>query len=230
LGLHPLLTGRFPAPTVGGRHPQPVVAPDRNVRDLKACCSISARLGLPGFVTDGGTPRYPDGYPDYIINHERGPGIGSLAGYRGARGQDYGRGAPNPRQLESYVANGCFHEHELAPEQRYYKHANKAYLDWAKEMGFIGEAAPITFQLYLELLQKFRYRRGGTKRRPPAIASGSPNSSIRSRSGTRRSITTRARANNFRFRPSRKGRCTCTTRGDRTMPGCGRSRRRTAST
>jgi len=136
---------------------QPVVVPDRNVRDFQSVLlDLGARLGLPGFVTDGGTPRYPGGYPDYIVNHERGPGIGSLAGFRGAGGQDYGRGAPNPKQLESYIANGCFHEHELAPEQRYYKHANKAYLDWAKEMGFIGDAAPITFQLYLEPLQKFR--------------------------------------------------------------------------
>ena len=61
-----------------------------------------------------------------------------------------------PKQLDAYIADGCFHEHHLAPEQRYYKHANKAYLDWAKDVGFIGAAAPVTFQLYLEPLQKFR--------------------------------------------------------------------------
>jgi anaerobic selenocysteine-containing dehydrogenase len=117
---------------------------------------IAARLKLPGFVTETGEPRFPNGYPDYIVMHERAPGVGSLAGFRGEDGQSYGRGAPNPKQLEAYIANGCFHEHHLAPEQRYYKHANKAYLEWAKEVGFIGSAAPIVFQLYLEPLQKFR--------------------------------------------------------------------------
>ena len=136
---------------------QPVVAPDRDVRPSRPCCSISARgSGCRASSPTTGAPRYPGGYPDYIVNHERSPGIGSLAGFRGADGKSYGSGAPNPKQLDAYIAGGCFHEHHLAPEQRYYKHANKAYLDWAKDVGFIGAAAPITFQLYLEPLQKFR--------------------------------------------------------------------------
>ena len=136
---------------------RPVVEPDRDVRPFQTVLlDLGARLGLPGFVTDTGSPRYPGGYADYIVNHERSPGIGSLAGFRGADGKSYGRGAPNPKQLEAYIADGCFHEHHLAPEQRYYKHANKAYLDWAKDVGFIGAATPIIFQLYLEPLQKFR--------------------------------------------------------------------------
>src|SRR5262245_46974347 len=136
---------------------QPVVAPDRDVRPFQSVLlDLGARLKLPGFVTDDGAPRYPGGYPDYIVNHQRGPGIGSLAGYRGADGSAYGRGPPNPKQLDAYVAEGCFHEHELAQGQRYYKHANKAYLDWAAAAGFIAEPAPVTFQLYLEPLQKFR--------------------------------------------------------------------------
>jgi anaerobic selenocysteine-containing dehydrogenase len=44
----------------------------------------------------------------------------------------------------------------LAPEQRYFKHANKAYLDWAADTGFIGAPDPVVFQLYLEPLQTFR--------------------------------------------------------------------------
>ena len=136
---------------------QPVVRPDRDVRPFQSVLiDIATRLKLPGFVTGNGEPCFPAGYPDYIVLHERMPGIGSLAGFRGADGEAYGRGAPNPKQLEAYVENGCFHEHHLAPEQRYYKHANKAYLDWAKEVGFIGAAAPVVFQLYLEPLQKFR--------------------------------------------------------------------------
>ncbi|MFZ4806448.1 MAG: molybdopterin oxidoreductase family protein [Hyphomicrobiaceae bacterium] len=136
---------------------QPVVEPDRNVRPFQSVLlDIGARLGLPGFVDGAGQPKFPGGYADYIVNHERGPGIGPLAGYRGADGRAFGKGAPNPKQLESYVANGCFYQHHLAPEQRFYKHANRAYLDWAKETGLIGAADPIVFQLYLEPLQRFR--------------------------------------------------------------------------
>jgi anaerobic selenocysteine-containing dehydrogenase len=136
---------------------QPVVQPDRDVRGFQSVLiDIGARLELPGFVTDDGKPRYPGGYADYIVNHERMPGIGSLAGHRGVDGKSYGRGAPNPKQLDAYIENGCFHHHHLTPEQSYYKHANQAYLDWAKQVGFIGDAKPVVFQLYLESLQKFR--------------------------------------------------------------------------
>jgi hypothetical protein len=43
------------------------------------------------------TPKYPGGYADYIVNHERGPGIGPLAGFRGEDGErGQGRGQPEP--------------------------------------------------------------------------------------------------------------------------------------
>ncbi len=151
---------------------QPVVEPDRDVRGFQSVLlDLGARLKLPGFVKDDGSPRYPGGYADYIVNHERMPGIGSLAGFRGADGSAYGRGAPNPNQLQSYIDGGCFHHHELTPEQLYYKHANTAYLEWAKQVGFIGEAKPIVFQLYLEALQTFRLAaRGHGDIVPPANA------------------------------------------------------------
>ena len=136
---------------------QPVVEPDRNVRPFQtALLELGARLGLPGFVDDEGNAKYPGGYADYIVNHERAPGVGPLAGYRGEDGQLYGKGAPNPKQLEQYIENGCFYAHELEPDQRYFKHANKGYLEWATAAGFIGAPNPVTFQLYLEPLQTFR--------------------------------------------------------------------------
>jgi anaerobic selenocysteine-containing dehydrogenase len=80
----------------------------------------------------------------------------------------YGRGTPNPNQLAAYIANGCFHQQPLAPEQSYYRHANRAYLTWAKDAGFIAAAAPVVFQLYLEPLQKFRLAgRGHGAVQPP---------------------------------------------------------------
>ncbi|MBL26905.1 MAG: formate dehydrogenase [Rhodospirillaceae bacterium] len=135
---------------------QPIVKPSRDVRPFQdVLLDLGARLGLPGLVKDDGSPRYPGGYPDYLVNHERKPGVGSLAGWRG-NGDEHGRGAPNPGQLDAYVANKCFWQDELPADQLYYKHANRGYLDYAKRMGFIDDAAPIVIQLYSEPLQKFR--------------------------------------------------------------------------
>ena len=148
----------------------PVVEPDRDVRGFQeVLIDLGGRLKLPGFTNADGTPRYPGGYADYIVNHERTPGVGPLAGWRGENGESYGVGKPNPKQLEKYIENGAFYAHHLAPDQRYYKHANKAYLEWAKSVGFAGNTDPIVFQLYSETLQKFRLAaRGHGKVVPPA--------------------------------------------------------------
>jgi len=136
---------------------QPVVAPDRDVRPFQdALLELGARLKLPGMTNEDGSAKFPGGYPDYLARHERRPGVGSLAGFRGADGTAKGRGAPNPDQLAAYVANGCFWRDEIAPEARYFKHANRAYLDYAVAMGFIDKAEPVVLQLYSEPLQKFR--------------------------------------------------------------------------
>ena len=148
---------------------QPVVAPDRDVRPFQdVLLEIGARLGLPGLVREDGTARYPGGYPDFLANHEYRPGVGSLAGWRGPDGEAHGTGAPNPRQLDRYVANGCFWRDELAPAQRYFKHCNRDYLAYAKRMGFIGADDPIVLQLYCEPLQRFRLAaRGHGAVQPP---------------------------------------------------------------
>jgi len=136
------------------RHP--VLAPDRDVRPFQSVLiELGGRLGLPGFVNDDGTAKYKD-YADYIVHHERTPGIGPLAGWRGESGETSGRGAPNSNQMECYIANGGFWHHELAPDQRYYKMANRSYLDFAVHMGFVEKPDPIVFQLYSEPLQRFR--------------------------------------------------------------------------
>ena len=89
---------------------QPVVAPDRDVRPFQdVLLDLGARLNLPGFVDRNRRRRnFQAAMPDYIVNHERGAGIGSLAGFRGRDGNSYGRGAPNPKQLESYIAKAAF--------------------------------------------------------------------------------------------------------------------------
>ena len=136
---------------------QPVVTPTRDVRPFQdVLIALGARLALPAFVDEDGAPRFPGGYADYLVNHLRAPGIGSLAGYRGADGSLEGKGDVNPRQLEQYVENQCFWRHELAPEERYFKHANQAYLRKAVDFGLIGAPNQIVLQLYVEAMQKFR--------------------------------------------------------------------------
>jgi anaerobic selenocysteine-containing dehydrogenase len=117
------------------RHP--LLAPDavdagRDVRGFQSVLlDIGARLKLPGMVDDSGAPLYRD-YADYIVRHERAPGVGLLAGWRGDGAID-GKGRANPDQM-----------------------ANRDYLAWATGMGFLGAPAPITLQLYSETLQQFR--------------------------------------------------------------------------
>jgi anaerobic selenocysteine-containing dehydrogenase len=136
------------------RHP--IVEPDRDVRPFQAVLiELGARLGLPGFVNDDGTAKYKD-YADYIVNHERTPGIGPLAGWRGIEGDKTGRGESNPEQINRYIENGGFWHHDLDADQRYYKMANQSYLNFAVTMGFLCKAEPVVFQLYSEPLQKLR--------------------------------------------------------------------------
>jgi anaerobic selenocysteine-containing dehydrogenase len=136
---------------------QPVVEPDRDVRPFQdVLLDLGARLGLPAMVTQDGNPRYPGGYSDYLVNHERAPGLGPLAGFRGPEGRMSGRGPVNPKQLEQYIANGCHWFQEIPDRAKYYKHVNWDYLDWATFMGFLARPEPIIHQLYSEPLQKFR--------------------------------------------------------------------------
>lgn len=137
----------------------PVVAPDRpghaGVRGFQSVLiDLANRLGLPGFVREDGTPIYQD-YADYMVNHERRPGIGPLMGFRGD-GTATGRGAPNPDQLARYIANGGFHVAHIPEGAQYYKPWNIAYQDWAVTLGLFDAPQPYLFQLYVEPLRKFQ--------------------------------------------------------------------------
>ena len=134
----------------------PVMEPDRDVKGFQSVLlAIGAKLGLPGMVDESGAPLYDD-YADYIINHQRKPGIGPLAGFRGTDGTKSGRGEPNPNQIQAYIDNGGFWMEEIPEDAKFYKHANQAYQDWAVEMGFFDSPQPVTFQLWLEPLAKFQ--------------------------------------------------------------------------
>jgi anaerobic selenocysteine-containing dehydrogenase len=146
----------------------PVLRPDRDVRPFQdVLIDLAGRLGLEDFADSSGRPLYCS-YADYIVRHERAPGIGPLAGFRGADARGIGTGSSNEDQLRRYVENGSFWMHELPAEQLYFKHANRAYLAGAKAMGFIASDAQIVLSLYCETLQKFRLAgEGHGEHRPP---------------------------------------------------------------
>ncbi len=141
----------------------PVVEPDRDVRGFQSVLiDLGARLRLPGFADNHGKPLYKD-YADYIVRHERRPGIGPLAGFRGLNGDRAGRGAANAEQLQRYIDNGSFFSAHIPLEAQFFKHANQAYQDFAVRMGFFDTPQPVTFQLYQESLQKFRLSAQGLR-------------------------------------------------------------------
>ena len=138
----------------------PVIDPDRDVRGFQSVLiDLGAKLGLPGFVTPDGAPAFTD-YADYITRHERRPGIGPLMGFRGA-GDQTGRGAPNPDQLQRYIDNGGFFTHHIPQAAQYYKPWNTAYQDWAVELGLYDSPQPYIFNLYLEPLRRFQLAADG---------------------------------------------------------------------
>jgi anaerobic selenocysteine-containing dehydrogenase len=144
----------------------PMVEPDRDVRGFQSVLlDLGARLGLPGMVEPDGSPTWRD-YADYMVNHQRRPGVGPLAGWRGD-GSGKGRGAPNPDQLSRYIAAGGFWTDQVPPEAAYYKPFNAAYQDWAVARGFFDAPQPYLFQIYAEPLAKFRAAALGIGERQP---------------------------------------------------------------
>jgi anaerobic selenocysteine-containing dehydrogenase len=145
----------------------PVIEPDRDVRGFQSVLvDLGARLGMPAFVNEDGSAKYKD-YADYIVNHERKPGIGPLAGFRGD-GSEKGRGAPNPEQLDRYIENGGFFVEHIPDEALYFKPWNKAYQDWAVGMGLFDSPQPYLFSLYAEPMRRFQLAaEGHGDRQPP---------------------------------------------------------------
>ena len=134
----------------------PVVAPERDVRPWQeVLIELAARLKLPAFVDESGAPKY-GGYEDFVVRYEKTPGTGLLAGWRGEDGGEHLRGAPNPRQWRRYAENECFYRRELPPSARYFRFANRDYLQYAARCGWIENDSPMFIQLYSETLRKFQ--------------------------------------------------------------------------
>lgn len=136
------------------RHP--ILKPDRNVRPWQdVMVELATRLKFPAFTRENGEPRFKD-YKDFIVNFERAPGIGFLAGWRGKDGKSHLRGEPNPEQWERYIENQGFFQYHLPKSAAFYRFANREYLDLAQKIGFNPSADPITIELYSETFQRFR--------------------------------------------------------------------------
>ncbi len=124
---------------------------------MQSICKAYASKPAPrpaGHGRRGGPAPLPGGYADYIVNHERKPGIGALAGWRGADGE-----VKNPEQLDRYIENGGFRRDVPPAAMQFHRHVNRDYLDYAREMGFIAGAAPIVMRIYSEPPQRFRLGR-----------------------------------------------------------------------
>ncbi|ADE86011.1 molybdopterin-dependent oxidoreductase [Rhodobacter capsulatus] len=133
----------------------PLTEPDRDVRPFQSVlCDLGARLGLPGFVGPEGQPAFKD-YADYLIHHQRRPGIGPLAGWRGD-GAAHGRGAPNPAQLDRYIENGGVFQMQIPAEAQFFKPWNRAWQDWAVSLGLQDKPQPYLFSLWCEPLRRFQ--------------------------------------------------------------------------
>jgi anaerobic selenocysteine-containing dehydrogenase len=74
--------------TVADAIRHPVLPPDRDVRPWQeVLVDLAGRLQFPAFVDAQHAPRFA-GYEDFIVRYERAPGIGFLAGWRGADGSE----------------------------------------------------------------------------------------------------------------------------------------------
>jgi anaerobic selenocysteine-containing dehydrogenase len=152
------------APADAIRHP--IVPLDRDVRPFQeVLVELGGRLGLPAFTNADGTRKYLD-YRDFVVRFERAPGIGFLAGWRGADGASSLVGAPNPNQWEAYKANQSYFAYHLPEALRWHRHVNRDYLEFAEDVGFTGAVEPIVMQLWSEPLQKFRLAGQGLYRGP----------------------------------------------------------------
>ena len=146
----------------------PVIEPDRDVRGFQTVLiQLANRMKLPNFTNEDRSAKWKD-YADYIVNHERKPGIGPLAGFRGENGDKEGRGEVNPEQLNKYIENGGFYVAHIPEGADYYKPWNAAYQDWAVGMGIYDSPQPYLFQLYVEPMRKFQLAaEGHGERQPP---------------------------------------------------------------
>ena len=147
---------------------RPVLTADRDVRPFQdVLLELGARLGLPGMVDADGAPRYPGGYPDYMVHHQRKPGLGLLAGWRASKARTRASARPTPiscRPMRERLL--------LAPRARgrpQVLQARQPRLPGVRHAdGLHRGAGAVVLQVYSEVLQRFRLAaRGHGPVQPP---------------------------------------------------------------
>ncbi len=168
----------------------PVLAPSGECKPFQeVLIELASRLKFPAFTTPEGERKF-SGYPDFVVNFQPQPGIGFLMGWRGKDGTDHLRGEPNPNQWAMYEKNNCVFQYHMPADMHYMRNWNRAYLDFAKDHGWRQRNDPIQLALYSDTCRPSaspRRARHKDASRPTICASASTPTSIRCRSGTRRS-------------------------------------------
>ena len=135
---------------------QPVLEREYDTRPWQeVLVELATTLKFPAFTTAEGQAKYKN-YRDFIVNWEKTEGIGFLSGWRGQTGGEHLRGKPNPEQWQRYIENECFFREELPAAARYYRFANRDYLQYAHKNGWTESAEPILIELYSETLRRFQ--------------------------------------------------------------------------
>ena len=214
----------------------PVVEPDRpgheGVRGFQSVLlDLGHRLKLPGMVGPDGKPTYED-YVDYMIRHQRRPGVGPLAGWRGADGSAEGRGAPNPGQVARYIENGGFFTAHVPDGGRLLQALERRLPGLGGADGLLRRPRALSLR---PLVRDPRPLPGGRPRyraapaaRPPARPAGARHGAAAGLVSARRRRRRPRRLSRSTRSPSARRRCTIP--GARRTPGCARSTARTSST
>ncbi len=139
-------------------------------------------------VDDAGKPRYRD-YADYIVRHERAPGVGLLAGWRGDDGGSTARAPPTPASSSATSTTAASGITSSPDGAQYFKMANRDYLAFAVQawvsLGSRSDRAAAVFGDAAEIPpRRARPRRGPAAAERTRAARAAI--SIRCRSGTRR--------------------------------------------
>ena len=178
---------------------QPVVKPDRDVRPFQdVLIELGARLKLPGLVDHRRQRRnIPGSIPTTSSTTSASPASACSRAGAAPTAASIGSGEPNPNQLERYIANGCFWQHEIAPRARLFHAMPTRPISTGRcAMGFIDQAraggAAALQRGAAEIPPRGRGPwRGAAARARPRRAS--PPISIRCRSGIARSSRQRRR-------------------------------------
>jgi anaerobic selenocysteine-containing dehydrogenase len=151
----------------------PVVEPDRDVRGFQTVLlDLGARLKLPGIRRRRGRIT---GLQGLCRLHRQSP---AQAGHRPAfrlarrgRRQDRVGRKPNPTSSSATSRMAASRRCTCPEEAHYFKHANRAWSDWAIEHGLQDGPVENIFQLYLEPLRKFQLAAEGKAQASSAGAS-----------------------------------------------------------